>query len=248
MGAILFGKCLYGSEWHYITGSQIFSTRRAMCMAMSDKEGRRPDSVGLLVIGAGKHGLGGGIHERVMHRFNRAHRSPVAKGMLWDIQSDNVYTPARARRKWGCDAGCPLCDATMGTWHHHIDEPTGTRRPRERNIAPPALRYFGVYRNAPGQDKVVRHVGTGGSCRTGPGGKRPRWGVYWGPYLPFTHATRGGRHREQMAAVRAMMDEDTAIYIITASMQVYNNGSHIILGRTPGGRHANLLAPGLTET
>lgn len=55
-GAILFGKCLYGSECHYITDTQFVRIRRVMCTAMGDKGGRRPDAVRLLVVGAGKWG------------------------------------------------------------------------------------------------------------------------------------------------------------------------------------------------
>lgn len=53
MGAILFGKCLYGEECYYITERQFICMRRAMCTAMGDKDGRRPDAVRLLVV-AGK--------------------------------------------------------------------------------------------------------------------------------------------------------------------------------------------------
>lgn len=81
-----------------------------------------------------------------MHLVNRAHRSPVAKGMRWAIQSDSVYLPARAHFRHGYNAGCPLCRATMGTWQHYIDEPTGARRPPEHNTAPLALRYSGNIR------------------------------------------------------------------------------------------------------
>lgn len=55
-GGIPSGKCLYGAECHYITEWQFVRTRRAMCTAMGDKEGRRPAAVRLLVVGAGKWG------------------------------------------------------------------------------------------------------------------------------------------------------------------------------------------------
>lgn len=54
MGAILFGKCLYGAECHYSTERQCIRMPQAMCTAMGDKDGRRPDAGRLFVVGAGK--------------------------------------------------------------------------------------------------------------------------------------------------------------------------------------------------
>lgn len=54
MGATLFGNCLYGSEYHYITERQFTNMRRVMCTALGDKEDRRPDSGRLFVVGAGE--------------------------------------------------------------------------------------------------------------------------------------------------------------------------------------------------
>lgn len=53
-GALLFGRCLYGAECHYITDNQFAHMRRVICIANGDAEGRRSDGVRLLVIGAGK--------------------------------------------------------------------------------------------------------------------------------------------------------------------------------------------------
>lgn len=47
-------KYLYGAACHYTTEKQFAEMRRVMCTAMGDKEGRRPDSVRLLVEGGGK--------------------------------------------------------------------------------------------------------------------------------------------------------------------------------------------------
>lgn len=52
---------------------------------------------------------------------NRAYRVPITKRMLWIIQSDSIYTPARAHLRWGYEASFALCDAAMGTWQHYVD-------------------------------------------------------------------------------------------------------------------------------
>lgn len=67
MTAVLFGKCLCGSEYHYITERQIVSMRRAKCAAMGDKEGRRLDSVSM------------GWHESSRSQCVAAPRSPSAR-------------------------------------------------------------------------------------------------------------------------------------------------------------------------
>lgn len=158
------------------------------------------------------------------------------------------------------------CGLSMGTWQHYIDERTGTRRPPEHNIAPHALRYSGNVprhwvepthsfdmhselteaRRVWDREAETRHFGTDGSCRTGPGGNRAGWEHHWGPYDPRnTWGPLLGRKQtagraEVWAAVRAVMDAEAAIYMTIDSMEVYNKGNQIILGRTPGGRHADL--------
>lgn len=43
-----------------------------------------------------RQGLSEGRDEEIMHLVSGAYRRSITKGMLWSIQSDNVYTPARA--------------------------------------------------------------------------------------------------------------------------------------------------------
>lgn len=54
MASVLYGQCLYGAECHYIIKRQTQRMRRIMCTAMGDAQGRRPDSVRLLVESGGK--------------------------------------------------------------------------------------------------------------------------------------------------------------------------------------------------
>lgn len=56
MASVLFGRCLYGTEGHYITDKKFKAMRRFMCTAMGHEEARRPDWVGLLVYGGGRWG------------------------------------------------------------------------------------------------------------------------------------------------------------------------------------------------
>lgn len=79
------------------------------------------------------HGLGDGRNEEVIHLVNRAYRSAVANGMLWVIQSDSVFTPARTHLQRGYDASCPLCGTAMGSWQNYIDDCTGTQWPPEQD-------------------------------------------------------------------------------------------------------------------
>lgn len=89
----------------------------------------------------------------------------------------------------------------------------------------------------------------------GPGQGRAGWGVYWGAHAtntawgPLPGRKQPAGCAEVWAAVQAMMQADTAIYIIIAPppppMEVYNKGNPIILGRHLVGRHADLWRRGL---
>lgn len=206
-------------------------------------------------------GLSEGRNEDIMQLVDRTRRSPILKGTLWVIQSGNVYTPTREHLRWGYVASCPLCGATMGTWEHYIDECTGASRPPEHDISPPAVKYTGNFpkhwveptlnleiqlgltethrdcdKGAP-----ARYVGTDVSCRNGPGGSRAGWGVYWGACDPHNaNGASPGRKQtagraEVWAAVQAMMQASTPIFLITDSMEVYSKGNQIVSGRIPAG-------------
>lgn len=54
MAWVLYGRCLYSAECHYITKHQTQRMRRVMCTAMGDAQGRTPNSVRLPAESGGK--------------------------------------------------------------------------------------------------------------------------------------------------------------------------------------------------
>lgn len=96
------------------------------------------------------------------------------------------------------------------------------------------------------RDVAAQCVGAVGSCHGRPGGKAAGWGVYWGSQ-DIRHAKRALPGHKQSAgradvwaAVQAIMQAATPIYIATDSTEVYSKGNPIKSGRVPTGRHADI--------
>ena len=61
------------------------------------------------------------------------------------IQTDAVYTPARAHLRWGKQGHCPKCNNPTGDWKHYVDQCHATPRHAAGNPpGPDCLRYTGT--------------------------------------------------------------------------------------------------------
>ena len=113
--AIVYGRCLYGQEAHFLTARHFQKMRSIMCMALGEQHAHRPKQPLLLHLASGKY-------EPEVVRVNRLIRHWVKNGPAFQVPHDYweecktsisrkgpIHLMVHTLRSYGIQAIGPLC-------------------------------------------------------------------------------------------------------------------------------------------